>query len=184
MASTLTVGYHRIEAMGSRPFRSARAVLGALSAAGLAVAAGMAHAMPVPNSKGERVQEVTTYRTASCSCCKGWVQHMRSHGFSVRDVVVADINAIKRQLGIPVQLSSCHSAQVAGYALEGHVPADAVKRLLLQRPAVAGLAVPGMPVGAPGMEGASGKQPFSVIAFTAAGRCEVFSESAGSESAR
>ncbi|KEF40664.1 MAG: CopG family transcriptional regulator [Cyanobium sp. CACIAM 14] len=118
---------------------------------------------------------VTSYRSASCGCCKGWVQHMRANGFAVRDVVVADLPAIKQRLGVPTRLSSCHTAEVEGFALEGHVPAADVKRLLHSRPAVAGIAVPGMPLGSPGMESAYGKEPFTVLAFTRTGAISSFS---------
>jgi hypothetical protein len=118
---------------------------------------------------------VTSYRSASCGCCKGWVQHMRANGFAVRDVVVADVQAIKQRLGVPNRLSSCHTAEVAGFAIEGHVPASDVKRLLRSRPPVAGIAAPGMPLGSPGMESPYGKEPFTVLSFTRAGTISSFS---------
>lgn len=106
----------------------------------------------------------------------GWVQHMRANGFAVRDVVVADAGVVKRRLGVPARLASCHTAEVAGYALEGHVPAADVKRLLQKRPPVAGLAVPGMPLGSPGMESAYGKETFTVMTFTRTGAISSFSQ--------
>jgi hypothetical protein len=118
---------------------------------------------------------VTSYRSASCGCCKGWVQHMRANGFAVRDVVVADVQAIKQRLGVPTRLSSCHTAEVSGFAIEGHVPAADVKRLLRSRPSVAGIAAPGMPLGSPGMESPYAKEPFTVMAFTRAGAISSFS---------
>jgi hypothetical protein len=121
---------------------------------------------------------VTAYRSASCGCCKGWLQHMRANGFAVRDVVVADVGVVKRRLGVPARLASCHTAEVAGFALEGHVPAADVKRLLQTRPPVAGLALPGMPLGSPGMESAYGKEAFTVMAFTRTGAISSFSQHA------
>jgi len=140
----------------------------------VAVAAGPAALLPPANA--QPLPQVTAYRTASCGCCKGWLQHMRANGFQVRDVVVADLSAIKRRLGIPAQLSSCHTAQVAGFALEGHITASDVKLLLRKHPTVAGIAVPGMPLGSPGMESAYGKEPFTVMTFTRDGRIQPFSK--------
>lgn len=126
-----------------------------------------AHAAPLP--------PIASYRSASCGCCKGWVQHMRANGFQVSDFVVADGSLDRRRLGVPTRLASCHSAKVAGYVLEGHVPAADVKRLLRTRPPVAGLAVPGMVLGSPGMESATASEPYSVLAFSSTGLTSVFS---------
>jgi len=150
-----------------------------LAAAGLATPAlsapgTTARSLP-PGTTARSLPPVTAYRTASCGCCKGWLQHMRVNGFQVRDVVVADLGAIKRHLAIPAKLSSCHSAQVAGYALEGHIPASDIKQLLRKRPAVAGIALPGMPLGSPGMESTYGKEPFTVMSFTKGGTVQPFS---------
>ena len=93
-----------------------------------------------------------------------WVAHLEANGFTVKSTNVPDITAVKTEAGVPAVLSSCHTALVDGYVVEGHVPADDVKRLLAERPAVAGIAVPGMPIGAPGMEGPN-PQPYDVVAF-------------------
>jgi hypothetical protein len=95
---------------------------------------------------------VEVWKSPSCGCCKDWVAHMEAHGFAVK-VNDTGNTAMRGRLGIPMALGSCHTARVAGYALEGHVPAADVKRLLAQRPQAVGLAVPGMPVGSPGMDG-------------------------------
>ena len=95
---------------------------------------------------------ITVYKSPSCGCCKSWVEHMEQHGYTM---VVHDTEAmapVKAELGVPDSLGSCHTATVGNYVLEGHVPAADVDRLLRERPAVLGLAVPGMPVGSPGME--------------------------------
>lgn len=91
-------------------------------------------------------------RDPNCGCCGAWIAHVRAAGFPVEVVEAADLAPLKVKLGIPDALSSCHTAEVGGYIVEGHVPADAIKRLLADRPQVTGLAVPGMPVGSPGME--------------------------------
>lgn len=118
---------------------------------------------------------VTVYKSPTCGCCGNWVQHMRSNGFKVEVHDVEDIMSVKRQYGVPGELSSCHTAIVDGYVVEGHVPAADVQRLLQERPQVVGIAVPGMPVGAPGMEvpGAT-PQSYNVIAFDRNGHTSVF----------
>ena len=117
---------------------------------------------------------VEVWKAASCECCEGWVRHMRAAGFEVTIHTVDDVTPMKRMAGVPDDLASCHTARVGGYVLEGHVPADDVKRLLAERPQARGLAVPGMPQDAPGMDIVSG-QPYQVVLFGAAGGPQVFS---------
>ena len=128
-------------------------------------------------AKAERVQ-MTVYRDPNCGCCEAWTTQATEAGFDAKLVNDSDMGAVKRRLGVPETLASCHTALVAGYVLEGHVPFADVQRLLRERPAeVKGLAVPGMPAGSPGMEMPDGiKQPFEVIAF-GPGRTTVFSKS-------
>jgi hypothetical protein len=95
---------------------------------------------------------VTVTRDPDCGCCGGWIAHIEAEGFPVRIVTSADVDSLKQRLGVPSELSSCHTAEVDGYVIEGHVPAAALRRLLLERPAATGLAVPGMPAGSPGMD--------------------------------
>ena len=95
---------------------------------------------------------VTVWKTPTCGCCKDWVIHLRKEGFTVVSNDVPDTAPIRQKLGLPAKYGSCHTAQVGGYVLEGHVPAREVKRLLREKPVAVGLAVPGMPVGSPGME--------------------------------
>ena len=95
---------------------------------------------------------VTVWKTPTCGCCKDWVIHLRKEGFTVASNDVPDTAPIRQKLGLPAKYGSCHTAQVGGYVLEGHVPAREVKRLLREKPVAVGLAVPGMPVGSPGME--------------------------------
>jgi hypothetical protein len=124
-------------------------------------------------AQGDNAIEI--WKSPTCGCCRLWVDHMRAHGFlpSVHDV--ADVTPFKRKLGVPLALESCHTAVVAGYAVEGHVPADVVRHLLKTRPNVAGLAVPGMPMGSPGMEGPR-KEPYNVVLFDKAGNTSVFAK--------
>lgn len=103
-------------------------------------------------------------RNPGCGCCVGWADHLREHDFEVHLHDSPELNAVKDRLGIPADLRGCHTGMVEGYLVEGHVPAGFVRRLLGEAPDVAGIAVPGMPVGSPGMEG-SGAEPFDVIAF-------------------
>lgn len=115
------------------------------------------------------------YATPSCGCCNGWVEHMRESGFEVRVVHQDDLSAIRDEHHVPAALRSCHIGIVDGYAVEGHVPADAVRRLLAQRPQVLGIAVPGMPAGSPGMEQPNGyREPYEVYTFDASGPKAVF----------
>ena len=118
---------------------------------------------------------VEVFKSPTCGCCSKWVEHMRSSGFDVRATNVSDLSAVKRTRGVPENLLSCHTATVDGYVIEGHVPAADVRRVLKERPAVAGIAVPDMPAGSPGMEVEGMKaQPFNVIAFDKQGKTQVF----------
>ncbi len=118
---------------------------------------------------------VEVFKSPTCGCCSKWVEYMRKNGFEVRATNVSDLSAVKRTHGVPENLLSCHTATVGGYTIEGHVPAADVRRLLKERPAVAGITVPDMPAGSPGMEVEGGKaQPFNVISFDKAGNTQVF----------
>lgn len=118
---------------------------------------------------------VLVYKTPTCGCCNGWVEHMEQAGFAVDARDVSDIMTVKRDGGVPVQMSSCHTAIIDGYVVEGHVPAEQVKQLLADRPDIAGIAVPGMPIGSPGMEGAN-PQPYQVLTFSHMGEPGVFAD--------
>ncbi len=118
---------------------------------------------------------IVVYKTATCGCCNGWIDHLREAGFTVEARDTRELVAVKRDAGVPTQMSSCHTALVDGYVVEGHVPADVVKRLLAERPDVAGIATPGMPIGSPGMEGA-GAKPYSVHSFDRTGNTAVYAE--------
>ncbi len=122
---------------------------------------------------------VEVYKSATCGCCSKWLDHLRAHGFRVRAQDVQDLMAARARLGIPHALGSCHSAQVGGYAIEGHVPAPDILRLLRERPDAAGLAVPGMPRGSPGME-VGVNDPYAVLLFQPDGRYTVYRRYPGS----
>lgn len=119
--------------------------------------------------------EVTVYKSPTCGCCKEWVKHMRANGFSVKTQDVPDVTPHKIANDVPVALGSCHTATVDGYVIEGHVPASDVKRLLKERPRVRGLAVPGMPIGSPGMEQGAHKERYDVLTFDKQGNTSVYS---------
>jgi hypothetical protein len=107
---------------------------------------------------------ITVHKDPSCGCCSGWVQHLQQAGFPTEVVDTKDLDAVKVRLGVPDDLAACHTAEVAGYVIEGHVPSVALKRLLAEKPDATGLAVPGMPVGSPGMEGGT-PEPYEVVLF-------------------
>lgn len=118
---------------------------------------------------------VTVYKNAQCGCCKNWVEHLRKEGFKVTARDVDDLAAIKRKLGVPASLSSCHSAIVGSYVVEGHVPAADIRKLLAEKPKVAGIGVPGMPMGSPGMEmPGMPADKYDVMAFAKDGKQRVF----------
>src|SRR3989442_14641212 len=116
---------------------------------------------------------VTVYKSPSCGCCAKWVERMRAAGFTVNVHDTDDLSEVMSSFGVPSALGSCHTASVGGYVIEGHVPADLVKRLLAEHPAVTGLAVPGMVAGSPGMEQGR-SQPYDVIAWDKQGHSSVY----------
>ena len=117
--------------------------------------------------------KVEVFKSASCGCCGAWVEHMRQNGFHVTTHDVADVSAQRRKLGMPDRLGSCHSAKVGGYAIEGHVPAADIRRLLKEKPNALGLAVPSMPPGSPGME-SSRPIPYDTLLVARDGTTRVF----------
>ena len=128
-------------------------------------AAGMS-AAPTP---------ITVYKSNTCRCCAKWVDHLKANGFAPTVHDEEDVDAIKDQLGVPKAVRSCHTALVEKYLIEGHVPASDIRRLLAERPKVAGLAVPGMPSTTPGMAAPGAPEgPYDVVAFTTAGGTSLF----------
>jgi hypothetical protein len=118
--------------------------------------------------------DVQVYKQPGCGCCELWARHMRAAGFRVTVTEASDVDAMKRRNGIPANLRSCHTSVVSGYRVEGHVPIDVVRRMLTEKPAVSGIAVPGMPIGSPGMESGGRGEPYDVVAFDAEGRQRVY----------
>lgn len=142
-----------------------RAVVGT----GLALFA-VPHALAAPARP-----KMTTYRSPTCGCCGKWVDAARAAGFDVTVVPTADMQQVKAKAGVPDALLSCHTSTIGGYVVEGHVPLDAVRKLLREKPRVRGIAVPGMPLGSPGMEvHGAGSEPFDVVAFAADGTVRTF----------
>lgn len=120
--------------------------------------------------------EITVFRSPTCGCCGQWIEHARAAGFQVKDEVTEDMEAIKQQYGVPQSLTSCHTTVVGDYVVEGHVPAEDVQKLLIEKPDVAGIAVPGMPIGSPGMESGDYTEPYTVFSFTDSGETDAFAE--------
>nr|WP_294847750.1 DUF411 domain-containing protein [uncultured Sphingomonas sp.] len=117
---------------------------------------------------------MTVVKSASCGCCSEWVKHVQAAGFSVKIINTDDIMTAKAKAGVPENLTSCHTALVNGYVVEGHVPAADIKKLLAAKPKAKGIAVAGMPMGSPGMEQGGRKQTYNTIIFRADGTQSVF----------
>lgn len=117
---------------------------------------------------------MTVMKSPTCGCCAKWIEHVRAHGFTVKVVDTADIMAAKTKAGVPDKLASCHTALVNGYVVEGHVPAADIKKLLATKPKAKGIAVPGMPMGSPGMEHGDHREAYQTILFRADGTTAVF----------
>lgn len=128
-----------------------------------------------PQSQSEPAT-ITVYRSENCNCCHKWIEHLERHDFEVVDRISGNMRDIKQELGLPPQMASCHTAQIDGYLIEGHVPAADIKHLLSAQPDIAGLSVPQMPVGTPGMEMGERKDAFNVIAFDKDSAFEVFNQ--------
>lgn len=155
-----------------RRMRIQRVVIG-MSAVVFVASLGLAAAQPKPVSSRT---PIVVYKTPTCGCCGKWVAHLEEHGFATRVTEMDDLSDVKTKHNVPGQAQSCHTAVVEGYVIEGHVPAADVQRLLKERPAVLGIAVPGMPIGSPGMEVPNMKpQAFRVMSFDKQGQLQVFS---------
>ena len=124
-------------------------------------------------SKESDAQTITVYKSPTCGCCKNWIAHLEDNGFKVIARDTRNMDSVKREQGVPASMASCHTALVDGYIIEGHVPATAIKRLLKEKPAVAGLAVPGMPMGSPGMEGPR-KDRYNALMFNRSGDAAIY----------
>lgn len=140
-----------------------RSLLGALAALPLAGSLPAWSATPIH-----------VFKNPSCGCCLAWIDHLKAAGFAVKVTDTDDTISVRQRLGMPDRFGSCHTATIEGYVLEGHVPASDVKRMLSQRPKALGLAVPGMPVGSPGMEYGDRKDPYDVFLVERNGSATVF----------
>ena len=147
--------------MSRCPATSRRAVL--------AFALGAFGALVTRSGRASERTLVTVHKDPNCGCCTGWAGHLAKAGFEVRTIDTAELDAVKRRLGVPADLAACHTAEVDGYVVEGHVPALALKRFLSEKPTSVGLAVPGMPIGSPGMEGGT-PETYTAIQFGPQGR--------------
>lgn len=156
-------------AFGAAP-QSRRAFLGTAAA----LVAGGALARPLLAAPAP-LPEVNVYKDAGCGCCKEWVKHLEKNGFTVKSHDTSDMQTVKASFGVPEALGSCHTARVGTYVIEGHVPADLIVKLLNEKPANArGLAAPGMPNKAPGMQQPGPQPPYDVILFEKSGKTRVY----------
>lgn len=149
----------------------------AVGAVAASAAAGRSTSIALAGTTPAAATLMQVYKSPTCGCCKAWIDKMRAAGFEVRvtDLDDAALQAEKARRGVSDNLASCHTAIVNGYVVEGHVPADDIKRLLKEKPAVVGIAAPGMPRGSPGMEMPDGsKDAYNVLSFTKAGRTTVY----------
>lgn len=126
-----------------------------------------------PSPAADTRPEIFVYKSPYCSCCAGWIDYVKAQGYSVTTRGTEDLTMIKKMAGVPEELQSCHTAAIDGYTLEGHVPVPAIERLLAERPAIKGLAVPGMPAGSPGMQGPDPER-YDVLSFDEDGTSSVF----------
>ena len=138
------------------------------------------HRISAATQENIDMPKVFSYRSASCGCCKKWINHLRDNGLEVVDNIVEDVSVIKNQYQIPNNLRSCHSAQIANYTIEGHVPIESINKLFREKPNINGIAVPGMPHGSPGMEMHSHEshshvyENYKVVSFSKTGKTKIF----------
>jgi hypothetical protein len=128
------------------------------------------------NAEAVSGMDITVYRDPSCSCCGGWIDYLAAQGFNPQTVMADEMETVKQQQGVPSNLASCHTAIIDGYVVEGHVPVEDIKRLLAEHPSVKGIAVPGMPIGTPGMESGEEHDSFTVVSFDQQGNTKVFNQ--------
>ena len=157
-----------------RGWRVIGSVLGVLVMLGACSASTSPAAEPTASVTAKPTMIV--HKSPTCDCCRRWVEHARTAGFPVEIENAHDLSAVKTRLGVPPPMASCHTVEVDGYVIEGHVPIEDVVRLLAERPAARGLALPGMPLGSPGMETPQGrKDPFATLLVLRGGATRVFS---------
>lgn len=125
-------------------------------------------------SADQSVHDIKVYRSPNCNCCHKWINHLEQNKFNVIDMLTNDMASVKDAVKLPKQMASCHTAIIDGYIIEGHVPTNDIRRLLAEKPDIAGLSVPQMPVGTPGMEMGDRKDAFAVFQFSKSGEYTVF----------
>lgn len=155
----------------SEPIFTRRTFLAAMPAALVACSAGETGSQALASAT---LPPMRVYKTPACGCCNAWIDHLRADGFAVEAIDVADTAPVARRLGVPDTLRSCHTGEIGGFAVEGHVPAADIRRLLAARLDAAGLAVPGMPIGSPGMEMGDRRDSYQVLLFERGGAIRVF----------
>ncbi len=164
----------RHDSPGNLPAVSRRAWLSSAALAAATIAGGPLVARLMAQSGQPQIPTaMTVFKSPTCGCCTAWVEHVTKAGFkcTIRDV--EDLRMVKQTLGIPAALESCHTAQIGTYLVEGHVPADLIVKMLTEKPAGRGLAVPGMPIGSPGMEGGTPER-YQILLFAASGAPRVY----------
>ncbi len=156
-----------------RAFLSRAAQIGVAVAASLGARTLLAQP-PAKGAKPAMPRAMTVYKDPNCGCCTQWVDHVRKAGFVVTVRDTSDMATVKASFGVPSALESCHTAKVGAYAIEGHVPADVIEKLLREQPVARGIAVPGMPMGSPGMEQGGQKDAYDIVLFDKAGKTRVY----------
>jgi hypothetical protein len=155
---------------------SRRAFLASVvAAAGTAVATRLSGQSTLQPATSPTLRDIVVYKDPNCGCCAEWVKHIKAAGFKVNVQDTKEMDTVKRSFGVPKALESCHTGRIGKYTIEGHVPADLIARLVKDQPKAIGLAVPGMPMGSPGMEG-SGKQAYDVLLFDGVGNTSVYAK--------
>jgi hypothetical protein len=139
------------------------------------VALGAAASRAAPATASEAGSVITVYKSPSCGCCQLWVDYLKANGFEVKTIDMDDLSEIKTASGVPRPIQTCHTAVVGGYVIEGHVPADVITKLLKEQPKIAGIGVPGMPVGSPGMPG-SPVEHYDVLSWDKTGKTSVYAK--------
>ena len=156
---------------------SSDTTVGAAASTDVAVpsATSATSAVSVASASSAPLVPIKVYKDPNCGCCKAWIDHMEQNGFKVEVMDMPDLSAVKTRYGVKQELQACHTGVVGNYTVEGHVPADLIHKMLKEKPSIAGLAVPGMPMGSPGMEGAT-KEKYDVLTFDRAGRTTVYAQ--------